>query len=117
MLDPARYSLPIDPSVRITTDIGFSVRGATYRGGMETFFALAVLGLAVYLLMKLLMWVLKVFGAILSLPSAPNSSSRGFPANYDELDGMNEGDDHNGPHGYVAGSGYLEARDEQRGDD
>ena len=117
MLDPARYSPPIDPSVRITTDTGFSVRGSTYRGEMETFFALAMLGLVVYLLWKLLMWILKVLGAILSLPSAPNSPSRGFPANYDELDGMNEGDYHNGPHGYVAGSGYLEARDEQRGDD
>lgn len=83
---------------------------------MESVFAWVVLGVLVYLLWKLLLWLLKILGAILSLPSAPQSGHR-LPANYDELDGMNEGDYHNGPHGYAAGSSYLEARDEQRGDD
>ena len=69
---------------------------------LGTVFVLLFAGLVLYVTVR---FVAVFFRAILGIVRAEMPPREGSPANYDELDGMNEGDYHNGPGGYRLG-GY-----------
>lgn len=69
---------------------------------LGTLFVLLLAGLVITVTVR---FVLAFFRAILGIVRADMPPREGSPANYDEIDGMNEGDFHNGPGGYRPG-GY-----------
>ena len=69
---------------------------------LGTLFVLLLAGLVITVTVR---FVLVFFRAILGIVRADMPPREVSPANYDEIDGMNEGDFHNGPGGYRPG-GY-----------
>ena len=79
---------------------------------MEAIFSLLILGGILWLLMKLLRWMLNLARALWQLGDTKPGSTPGATHSQryldDDQDGMNPGDYYNGPGGYDATGGYQE---------
>ncbi len=77
-------------------------------------YLLGFFGTGIFLVAWFIRVVVQAFKPPKQHPTQHRAATPASDATSDELDGMNEGDFRNGPAGYAAGVGYMEAREQQR---